>query len=55
MTDDQRRLGHLAKRLGELALGTVADPRRRVGRVWTLPQLLTATLVGMAAGCRSFA
>jgi hypothetical protein len=38
--------------LPEVALGEVPDPRAREGR-WSLAQILTATLVGLTAGCRS--
>lgn len=52
---DRQRIGHLAKRLGELKLEKIADPRRFGGRAWALPQLISAALTGMVAGCRSLA
>jgi hypothetical protein len=48
----RRVVGVLRARLPEVALGEVPDPRAREGR-WSLAQILTATLVGLMAGCRS--
>jgi hypothetical protein len=47
----RRTVSHLATRTAELGLDNVADPR--VGKVrWKLREVLTACLVGMAAGCK---
>lgn len=43
----------VAARLPEAKLGKVADPRGRQGRRWPLQTLLTAVVLGIAAGCRS--
>jgi hypothetical protein len=43
--------GLLHRRLPELDLDAVPDPRIREGR-WSLGQILRATLVGLMAGCR---
>ncbi len=48
----QRMSGYVRKRVHELKLGTIPDPRRRQGRRWKLRELLSATLVGMLAGCK---
>jgi hypothetical protein len=49
--ETRRTVGHIAARLAEIGLDEVADPR--VGKVkWKLREVLTACLVGMAAGCR---
>ena len=48
----RRVVGVLRARLPEVALEEVPDPRAREGR-WSLAQILTATLVGLLAGCRS--
>jgi hypothetical protein len=50
----RRMAGHLAVRLPELRLDAVTDPRRGPTK-WRLVQFLTATLVGLMAGCRSLA
>jgi predicted transposase YbfD/YdcC len=42
-----------AKRLGEARLDEIVDPRDARGRRWALPALLSGTLVGLMAGCRS--
>ncbi len=47
----RRMVGLLNARLPELDLDAVPDPRSREGR-WSLGQLLTATLVGLMAGCK---
>jgi len=44
-------VGLLKARLPELDLDAVADPRAREGR-WSLAQILSATLVGLMAGCK---
>lgn len=49
----QRMLGYLKKRLRELKLAEVEDPRRRQGRRWKLSELLTAALVGLMSGRNS--
>lgn len=47
----RRTVGHIATRMAELGLDHVADPR--VGAVkWKVRDVLTASLVGMAAGCK---
>jgi len=48
----RRMAGYLAVRLPEVALNRVSDPRRGTTK-WRLEQLLTATLVGVMAGCQS--
>ncbi|RNC64025.1 MAG: ISAs1 family transposase, partial [Desulfuromonadales bacterium] len=48
----RRLAGLLRSRLPEVALEEVPDPRAREGR-WRLAQILTATLAGLMAGCRS--
>lgn len=48
----RRMAGYLAVRLAEAGLDGVSDPRRGPTK-WRLGQLLTATLVGVMAGCRS--
>lgn len=48
----RRVAGLLQARLPELDLEAVPDPRARTGR-WTLPQILSATLLGLMSGCRS--
>jgi hypothetical protein len=45
-------VGLLHARLPELDLEAVEDPRARKGK-WKLEQILTATLVGLMAGCKS--
>ena len=47
----RRMVGLLNARLPELDLEAVPDPRAREGR-WSLGQILTATLVGVMAGCK---
>jgi hypothetical protein len=47
----RRMVGLLHARLPELDLEAVEDPRAREGK-WTLGQILTATLVGLMAGCK---
>src|SRR5512138_1961990 len=47
----RRMVGLLNARLPELDLEAVPDPRAREGR-WSLGQILTATLVGLMAGCK---
>ena len=50
----KRRLaGLVSVRLGELDLRQIPDIRGRRGRRWRLPQLLSAALVGLVAGCNS--
>ena len=49
----RRLLGLLARRLPEMGLGRVPDPRGRNGRRWPLATLLSSMLIGLAAGCRS--
>jgi hypothetical protein len=47
----RRYVGYLATRLAEMPLGKVNDPR--AGRIlWPIRTLLTAVLVGLAAGCK---
>jgi hypothetical protein len=47
----RRYVGHLAARLAKLPLGRVADPR--IGKIkWAMRTLLTAVMVGLAAGCK---
>ena len=46
-------LGLLAARLPEAKLEEVEDPRDERGRRWSLRALLTAAVVGVAAGCKS--
>ena len=48
----RRVVGLLRARLPELGLTEVPDPRAREGR-WGLAQILSATLLGLMAGCRS--
>ena len=45
----------LGKNLRLAKLEQVADPRDRRGQRWSLTQLLTALLVGLASGCKSLA
>ena len=50
----RRTVGHLAARIAEIGLDSVADPR--VGRVqWKVSGVLTGCVVGMAAGCKGLA
>jgi hypothetical protein len=50
----RRIAGMLRRRLPEIGLDQVADPRRRRGRRWkNLPVLLRSALVGLVAGCKS--
>lgn len=51
----RRMAGVLAARLPDLQLSKVEDPRRRQGRRWRLPTLLTAVLAGLVAGRKSLA
>lgn len=51
----RRIAGMLGKGLKQARLDEVADPRDRRGQRWSLPQLLTALLVGLTAGCKSLA
>jgi hypothetical protein len=48
----RRLAGVISKRLPELRLGRVADPRNARGKRWKLQPLLTSLLVGMFAGCK---
>ena len=50
----RRIAGMLQARFADADLGQVKDPRSRRGQVWPWKTLVTATCVGMAAGCRSF-
>ncbi|MFT5429409.1 MAG: hypothetical protein ACI9OJ_000079 [Myxococcota bacterium] len=50
---DRRILGALAARLDDLRLDKVEDPRGSQGKLWALPQLLTACLAGIVSGCHS--
>lgn len=56
---DKKREARLAKyclkRLKELGLELVRDPRRKQGRRWKLSSLLRVALVSLMAGCRSLA
>jgi len=51
----RRMAGVINARLPEIGLGQVADPRDERGIRWDLRPILTAPLVGMAAGLKSFA
>ncbi len=51
----RRMAGVLGARLPEIGLKQVTDPRDARGIRWDLDPLLTAPLVGMAAGLKSFA
>lgn len=47
----RRHVGHLAARVNKMPLDKVADPRK--GRTtWPIRTLLTAAMVGIAAGCK---
>ena len=48
----RRVAGVIAKRLPDVGLHQVADPRSTRGRRWKLRPLLTMMLVGMFAGCK---
>jgi predicted transposase YbfD/YdcC len=49
----RRIAGMLGKNLQLAKLDQVTDPRDRRGQRWSLTQLLTALLVGLASGCKS--
>ena len=51
----RRIAGMLSKRLTDAGLDRIDDPRDDRGKRWPLPVLLTALLVGVAAGCRNLA
>jgi len=51
----RRMVGVIHARLPEIVLEQVADPRGAQGQRWNLVPLLTAPLVAMAAGVKSFA
>ncbi|RMG75218.1 MAG: transposase family protein, partial [Bacteroidetes bacterium] len=51
----RRLVGVLRARLPELGLEQVKDPRRKHGRRWSLPSLLTSVLVGVVCGRKSLA
>ena len=58
MLEDKRRWNrriaqYLKKRLGELRLDEVHDPRDARGLRWKLPTVLVTLMVGMVAGARS--
>jgi len=48
----RRLCGVIAKRVPELKLHLVVDPRKARGRRWRLQPLLRALLVGVIAGCK---
>ena len=48
----RRLCGVIAKRIPELKLHLVADPRKARGKRWRLQPLLRALLVGVIAGCK---
>lgn len=50
----RREVGHIAARTAELPMDMVKDPRSKSVR-WTPRQLLTAAMIGMAAGCKGLA
>ncbi len=56
---NEKREARLAKyslkRLNEVELEQVLDPRRKQGQQWKLPSLLRVVLVSLMAGCRSLA
>jgi hypothetical protein len=47
----RRHVSHLAARLSRMPLDKVADPRKGETK-WPIRALLTAPMVGMAAGCK---
>jgi len=51
----KRTAGILNSRLPDLHLGDLADSRDKKGRVWTQPQLATATVTALMAGCKGMA
>ncbi|MFN0063036.1 MAG: transposase family protein [Myxococcaceae bacterium] len=51
----RRLLGVLSARLPELLMEKVKDPRKRRGRRWPLPSLLTSALLAMVSGAKSLA
>lgn len=51
----RRVVGMLAAGMAQLPLTEMKDPRARRGRRWSLSPLLSAVMVGMAAGCKSLA
>jgi len=51
----RRMAGVMNARMPEVGLEQVADPRKAQGKRWELEPLLTAPLVAMAAGLKSFA
>ena len=51
----RRLLGVIAKRIPDLQLRRVADPRKARGKRWKLNSLLHALLAGMICGCKGLA
>jgi hypothetical protein len=49
----RRIAGYLAARLAQIGLDDVPDPRSKQGRRWPLRQVLTASLLGLMAGCKN--
>jgi predicted transposase YbfD/YdcC len=50
---DRRHLGILKRRLPELRLDEVRDPRKARGKRWSLAAVLKTCLAGLVSGCRS--
>ena len=51
----KRILGLVKKRLPDLKLTRISDPRRKQGRKWKkLPYLLRNCIIGICAGVESF-
>jgi hypothetical protein len=51
----RRIVGFLSLRLTQLRMDDLPDPRDARGRRWSLKQILTVSLVGLMAGCKSLA
>lgn len=49
----RRTLGMLRKRLDEVGLHRLSDPRGRHNRRWSLPTLLRTLMLSMASGARN--